>query len=211
MKKLLSVITAILLFISICPAVFAAENINVNPQSLYTQYEQTIAEANETYECSLSLLPFEEIKDFCSAEEFRAKVINYCENRDNPFETTVGTVTGNVSGRGSGVVTVPCVRTKNIGAATLTATFYGTFDVRMKTNGTYYIYSQSFSVRAQSSNGNVGFEIYGNPTVKTIDGGRTIRVTQEFRVLVQRLFSEYTSVTASYIMNYGNGNITVES
>lgn len=50
MKKLLSVITAILLIISICPAVFAAENINVNPQSLYTQYEQIIAEANETYE-----------------------------------------------------------------------------------------------------------------------------------------------------------------
>lgn len=211
MKKFISVFIVLVLAISLCPAVFATENITVNPQSLYEQYEQIIDEANETYECSLSLLPFEEIKDFCSAEEFKAEVINYCENRDNPFETSPGTVTGNVSGRGSGVVTVPCVKTKNIGQATLTATFYGTFDVRMKANGTYYIYSKSFSVRTRSSNGNIGFEIDGNPSVSTVDGGRTIRVTQQFRVLVQGYFSENTSVTATYIMNFGNGNITASN
>lgn len=211
MKKIISVLIVLVLTMSLCPAVFAQENITVNPQSLYEQYEQIIAEANETYGCSLSLLPFEEIKDFCSVEEFRAEVINYCENRDNPFETSLGTVTGNVSGRGSGVVTVPCVRTKNIGQATLTATFYGTFDVRMKANGTYYIYSKTFSVRTHSSNGNYGFEINGNPSVSAIDGGRTIRVTQQFRVLVQGYFSENTSVTATYIMNFGNGNVTAGS
>lgn len=150
------------------------------------------------------MLPFEEIKDFCSAEEFRAEVINYCENRDNPFETSIGTVTGNVSGRGSGVVTVECVRTKNIGAATLIATFYGTFDVRMKANGTYYVYSKSFSVRSRSSNNAVGFEVDGSPSVSTVDGGRTVRVTQQFRVLVEGHFSENTSVTATYTVNFGN-------
>lgn len=106
---------------------------------------------------------------------------------------------------------MPCVRTKNLGQATLTATFYGTFDIRMKTNGTYYVYSKSFSVRTHSSNGNIGFEVDGNPSVSAVDGGRTIRVTQQFRVLVQGLFSENTSVTATYIVNFGNGNVTAGS
>lgn len=211
MKKIISLLIILVLTMGLCPAVFAAESVITDPQSLYAQYEEIISEANETYGCSLSLLPFEEIKDFCSAEEFRSEVINYCENRDNPFETSLGTVTGNASGRGSGVVTVPCVRTKNLGQATLTATFYGTFDIRMKTNGTYYVYSKSFSVRTHSSNGNIGFEVDGNPSVSAVDGGRTIRVTQQFRVLVQGLFSENTSVTATYIVNFGNGNVTAGS
>ena len=213
MKKVLSILIVFVLTLSLCPAVFAAENSapTAAPQSLYAQYEDIIAEANETYGCSLYLMPFDEIKDFCSVEEFRAKVVSYCENRDNLFESSVGTITGNASGRGSGVVTVPCVRTKNYGQDTMTVTFYGTFDVRMRTSGTYYIYSQSFSVRARSANGIIGFEAQGNPTVSTVYGGRTIRVTQQFRVLVESHFYENTSVTGGYIMNFGNGNITASS
>lgn len=156
-------------------------------------------------------MPFNEIEDFCSAEEFRAKVVSYCENRNNPFECSVGTISGNVSSRGSGVVTVPCIRAKNYGQDTMTITFYGTFDVRMRPSGTYYIYSQSFIVNARSANGIIGFEAQGNPTVSTVDGGRTIRVTQQFRVLIESHFYENTSVTGTYIMNFGNGNISAGS
>lgn len=211
MKKILTILMVCVLTISLCPAVFAAESVTTDPQSLYAQYEQIITEANETYGCSLYLLPFDEIEDFCSVEEFRLRVFDYCENRDNPFENSVGTVTGNVSGRASGVVTVPCIRTKTYNQDTMTITFYGTFDVRMKSNGTYYIYSQSFSVRARSANGIYAYSIIGNPTVSTIDGGRTIRATQQFEVRIDGLFAENTSVTATYIMNFGNGNVTAGS
>lgn len=213
MKKVISLFAAFMFVLSMCPAVFAAEPTSfvADPQSLYAQYEEIIAEANETYGCSLFLTPFEEMKDFCSVEEFRESVINYCENRNEPFVSLIGPMSGNTAERGSGVVTVPCTRTKTYPQDTVTVTFYGTFEVRTNTSGYYYIASQSFSVYTGSANGKIYFTTQGNPSVRTVDGGRTIMVTQQFNVYVEGRFGETTSLTATYIMNFANGNITASN
>ena len=213
MKKVVSLFVVFVLALSICPAVFATETpaLTADPQSLYAQYEEIIVEANETYGCSLYLLPFDEMDDFCSVEEFRERVNRYCESRNEPFVTTVGTITGNTSGRGAGVVTIPNIRTRNHQEDTVTITFYGTFDVRAKTSGYYYVYSQSHVVNTTSANGIILYAVDGSPTVRTVDGGRTIMVTQQFKVYVRGQFGEDTSVGATYILNLVNGNITASS
>lgn len=211
MKKFLSIAVVFVLVFSMCPAVFAAEELSPNTQALYQQYEQIIAEANEEYNCSLFLVPYEEMEDFCSIEEFRERVFEYCEYRNVPFTHSEGIVTGGQSTRENRVVTVPCIRRKTYPQDTIIATFYGTFDVRMKVNGMYYIASQSFTVYTRSENGYYSAIVEGNPTVRTVDGGRTINVTQQLAIYVQGQFGENTSVTATYIMNFGNGNITASS
>ena len=207
-KKTLSLFAVIVFILSLCPVAFAAENSSDEVYRLYEEYEHIISEANDTYGCALYLLPFEEMENFGSVEEFRAKVISYCESRNVPITQSVGTISGNVPSRGVGVVTIPNVKTRTYSRDTVTITFYGTFDVRAKTDGSYYIYSQNYIVYSRSANGIILYAAQGNPTTKVIDGGRTILVTQQFKIYVDGQFGEDTSVMAGYIVNFSNGNIT---
>lgn len=208
MKKLISMVIVLALVFSFAITAYAAEVSDADKYSLYTEYAQIIEDANETYGLNLSLLPYDQIDDFCSAEEFSSIVASYCQLRSVEFSAGVQSSMHNTGARGVGVVTVPNVKTKTYTEDTITVTFYGTFDVRRDLEGNYYIASKSFTTYTQSANGIITFVVNGSPTTSLIDGGRTTVVTQNFSVVIRGYFSDYASVSAKYYMSPANGNIS---
>lgn len=211
MKKLISMFVVLALVFSFAITAYAADTSNEDHYALYNEYAQIINNANETYGLDLSLLPFDQIDDFCSPEEFFEIVSSYCQARSVEFSAGPQTTASSTGARGVGVVTVPNVRTKTYTEDTITVTFYGTFDVRRDLEGRYYIASKSFTTYTQSASGIISFVVYGNPTTSLIDSGRTTVVTQKFEVVIRGYFSDYASVSASYYMSPANGNISALS
>lgn len=212
MKKFISltVILALILcsFLSLGPTAYAASTTIDNTHLLYAEYSRIINEANEFYGINLSLLPYNELKDFCSAEEFALLVEQYCESRTTNFATDDNLTIVPTTARGVGVVTVPNVKTKTYVEDTILITFYGTFDVRRNLNGDYYINSQSFIIYTQSTNGIISFSVNGSPTYSVADRGRTTIVTQNFTVSIRGYFEDYVSVSASFYLSPASGNIS---
>ena len=211
MKKLISMFVVLALVFSFAITAYAADTSNENAYALYTEYAQIINNANETYGVDLSLLPFDQIDDFCSPEEFYEIVSSYCQVRSVEFSAGPQITVTTAGARGVGVVTVPNVRTKAYPEDTITITFYGTFEVRRNLDGSYYIADKSFRTHTQSANGIIAFSVNGNPTTSLIDGGRTTVVTQNFQVIIRGYFEDYASVSASYYMSPANGNISALS
>lgn len=211
MKKLISIIIVLALVFPFAITAYAATTSTTDTYELYTEYAQIIDNANDTYGLNLTLLPYNEIDDFCSPDEFYEIVTGYCQARSQAFTAGPQGSASSIGARGVGVVTVPSVKTRTYPEDTITITFYGTFEVRRDLDGNYYIASKSFATYTQSSNGIIAFEKNGNPTTSLIDGGRTTVVTQSFRVTVRGYFEEYESVSASYYMSPANGNISALS
>ena len=211
MKKLISMIVVLALVFSFAITAYAATTSTTDTYELYTEYAQIIDNANETYGLDLSLLPYNEIDVFCSADEFYEIVLGYCHARSRAFAAGPQSSASSTGARGVGVVTVPNVKTRTYTDDTITITFYGTFEVRKDLDGDYYIANKSFTTYTQSRNGIIAFEKNGNPTTSVIDGGRTTVVTQSFRVTVSGYFEEYESVSASYYMSPATGNISALS
>lgn len=207
MKKITSIFVVLALVFSFAIPTFAATSTN-DSYSLYTEYAQIIIYANETYGLSLSLLPYDQIDNFVSAEEFSSIVANYCQLRSVEFSAGIQSSMNSTGTRGVGVVTVPNVKTKIYAEDTITVTFYGTFDVRKNLNGLYYIASKSFTTYTQSANGIIAFVVDGSPTTSLMDGDRTTVVTQNFRVVIRGYFSDYASVSAKYYLSPTQGTVT---
>lgn len=208
MRKVISMAVAFLILFSFTVSAHAAEAPMQDTQSLYEEYAQIIFEANETYGLNLTLLPYDQIEDFCSAEEFASTIDDYCRLRSVEFSSMPQSTMHSTGARGVGVVTVPNVKTKTYEDDTITITFYGTFEVRQDLNGTYYIASQSFTAYTSSTNGNIHFVAEGTPTTRVIDGGRTTVVTQNFRAYIQGTATDLAPVSAYYYMSPATGNIS---
>lgn len=208
MKKLISMIIVLALVLTFTIPAFAVDTATTDPVLLYNEYIQIIDEANKTYDLDLTLLPYDQIDSFCSAEEFSTIVSNYCQLRTVEFSAGLQSSMGSMGARGVGVVTVPNVKTKSYAEDTITITFYGTFDVRKNLNGLYYAASKSFTVYTQSSQGIIAFVISGDPTTSLMDGGRTTVVTQNFNVVIRGYFSDYASVSAQYYLSPTYGTVS---
>lgn len=204
MKKLLSFIVVLAVLFTLSPAVLAADTTTDDLHALYEEYGQIISSANKLYGLSLYLLPFDEIEDFCSPEEFRTSVVNYIEYREAPLTTTGNEM--NTVMRGTGSQFVTNVKTRDYYNDRVTITFQGNFDVKYASG--YYISYMHFNVLTQSRNGSVAFNLKGDVSTSTTDGGRTIRATQVFAVTVLGQFAEDVSVSASFYMSPATGTIT---
>lgn len=187
---------------------YAADTSTTDSYSLYTEYAQIIADANETYGINLSLLPYDQIDAFVSVEEFSSIVASYCQLRSVEFSAGLQSSMESTGTRDVGVVTVPNVKTKTYAEDVITITFYGTFDVRKNLNGLYYIASKSFTTYTQSANGIIAFVVDGSPTTSLMDGERTTVVTQNFRVVIRGYFSDYASVSAKFYLSPTKGTIS---
>lgn len=208
MRKVILVAVMLVILFSLAVTVHAAEAPTKDTQALYEEYAQIIYEANETYGLNLTLLPYDQIEDFCSVEEFASTIDDYCRLRSVEFSSMPQSNIHSTGARGVGVVTVPNVKTKTYEDDTITITFYGTFEVRQDLNGTYYIASKSFVTYTASTNGNIHFVAEGTPTTRVIDGGRTTVVTQNFRAYIRGTATDLVPVSANYYMSPATGNIS---
>lgn len=212
MKKILSMILALTLMFALAVPALATDGQSLTleeKEALYAKYEEMVAAANEEYGLEISVLPFDEIESFYSEEEYALILANYCEFESKPWVRVYNENPVVFAARG--LLYVPYTTTRTHGNVTVTITFGGSFDVRSRSDGTYYIYSQSFTSQASSNSGSLHYVNVGSPGITGyIDGGRTMVVTQNYKIYVDNAFDSNTSVNAYYYFNDNTGYISAQ-
>lgn len=198
-NKMISLLLALVLCVMCIVPAAASES----KAALYQSYKTLVEQVNEKYGYSLELLPISEADTSYSVAEFKKILEDYCEYKANAV--TVEYVSESM---GRGVVLVPCVVTKQHNIATVSVTFNGLFDIRQRANGSYYVYSASFTNPTAVSNNPVLYYTYnGSLNISFLDGGRTRKVSQGFSVYVANAVTDYVTVSAFYYFNSVTGQV----
>lgn len=205
MRKALCLFFVIIMMLPVGTTAFADET---DKNTLYETYQSLVDEANKEYGYHLTVLPYEAISTFYSEEDFKKALDDYCTFKSEATLESVQDTTAKTN-RGAGVSIVPCTINNTHNTATVTIVFYGTFDVRQTLDGSYYVYSDTYTDPvATSNNSSIYYVADGHVRRTFIDSGRTRKVSQDFDVYVSGIFMDNITVDAFYYFNKNTGVVT---
>ena len=208
MRRALCLFIVIIMMLSLAATTFADET---DKNALYETYKSLVDEANKEYGFHLTLLPHEDISTFYSEEEFKKALDEYCAFKSEATTECVRDTSAKVN-RGAGVSAVPCtiINTNTTDMATIAV--YGIFDVRQTLDGTYYVYSETYTEPIATGNSSSAYYVADGQARRTfIDGGRTRKVSQDFDVYVGNAVLDSIKVDAFYYFNKNTGVVKSNS
>lgn len=205
-KKCLSLLLALILFISFIPISAKAETAK---EQIYVQYVQITKEISDLTNKEINVLPIEELKeeDWVSVEEFRERVLDFAELSSN------AKISFNLKDNYSEnyffntyAYPISCTGYYKFSTSNISSEVAITASFTTKYNGIRQMIGAVDSISSEISRSNVGKWSQIGSSVEILDGGRTAKVNVsgafEYLGLVTNLYAY------SYFRCSANGGIT---